>query len=153
MFIPQVGGIPGGSVLTATGFASHSNRGQPLSMASGETSWLCKGTTIGMARADRNMTPLRASVAVPGSPVSLRLLQKPYFPLGSLRAQMLYPQSEGESPTPDAVLEEHLGAVQLGYLSSRYGSIHVTRNWQDELSLGEQQVWLLYPVLCHRFGA
>lgn len=77
----------------------------------------------------------------------LSRLQKPYLPLGSLRAQMLYPQSEDESLANNSVLEDILGEVQLGYLSDRYGGLDATRDWQDELSLGEQQVCCF---LCRR---
>ncbi|CAM9735596.1 unnamed protein product [Sphacelaria rigidula] len=65
--------------------------------------------------------------------------QKPYLPLGSLKAQMLYPTSEDWSLATDSALESILENVQLGYLSKRYGGLKQTRDWQDELSLGEQQ--------------
>lgn len=69
-------------------------------------------------------------------------IQKPYLPLGSLRAQMLYPRSEDEALSTPATLEGFLEQVQLGYLCSRFGGLGATRDWQDELSLGEQQVCL-----------
>eukprot|EP00903_Cladosiphon_okamuranus_P008953 g8567.t2 len=65
--------------------------------------------------------------------------QKPYLPLGSLRAQMLYPRSEDEGLLTEPTLEGILEEVQLGYLSSRFGGLGTNRDWQDELSLGEQQ--------------
>lgn len=68
------------------------------------------------------------------------LSQKPYLPLGSLRTQMLYPRSEDELPAPpSSLLEGILERVQLGYLCGRSGGLEETRDWQDELSLGEQQ--------------
>lgn len=70
----------------------------------------------------------------------LRLPQKPYLPLGSLRAQMLYPHSEDEVMLTTASMEGILEQVQLGYLCSRSGGLGAVRDWQDELSLGEQQV-------------
>lgn len=49
----------------------------------------------------------------------------------------------------DSALEGILEDVQLGYLSKRYGDLDQTRDWQDELSLGEQQVrFLLYAFCC-----
>lgn len=66
--------------------------------------------------------------------------QKPYLPLGSLRAQMTYPRSEVDAGTSPLVLEDILERVQLGYLSERCGGLDTIRDWQDELSLGEQQV-------------
>ncbi|CAN0130773.1 unnamed protein product [Ectocarpus sp. 6 AP-2014] len=65
--------------------------------------------------------------------------QKPYLPLGSLRAQMLYPHSEDEVMLTPASMEGILEQVQLGYLCSRSGGLGAVRDWQDELSLGEQQ--------------
>lgn len=53
---------------------------------------------------------------------------------------MLYPTSEDWSLATDSALESILENVQLGYLSKRYGGLKQTRDWQDELSLGEQQV-------------
>lgn len=53
---------------------------------------------------------------------------------------MLYPRSEDESMASPASLEGVLEQVQLGYLCSRTGGLGATRDWQDELSLGEQQV-------------
>lgn len=76
--------------------------------------------------------------------------QKPYFPLGSLRAQMLYPKSEDERYLTDSALESVLEEVQLGYLSGRYGGLDARRDWKDELSIGEQQVCVR---TCGRGGA
>lgn len=70
---------------------------------------------------------------------SMFIPQKPYLPLGSLKAQMIYPMSEDWSLLDDSALEGILEDVQLGYLSKRYGDLDQTRDWQDELSLGEQQ--------------
>lgn len=54
---------------------------------------------------------------------------------------MLYPQSqEDELAATSASLESILEDVQLGYLCKRCGGLGSTRDWQDELSLGEQQV-------------
>lgn len=76
----------------------------------------------------------------PRSPYTDHHPQKPYLPLGSLRAQMLYPRSEDEALSTPATLEGILEQVQLGYLCSRFGGLGANRDWQDELSLGEQQV-------------
>lgn len=53
---------------------------------------------------------------------------------------MLYPTSEDESLATNSALEGILEEVQLGHLSARYGGLAETRDWQGELSLGEQQV-------------
>lgn len=56
---------------------------------------------------------------------------------------MLYPRSEDEGLWTEAALEGILEEVQLGYLCSRFGGLGANRDWQDELSLGEQQVSFL----------
>lgn len=67
--------------------------------------------------------------------------QKPYLTLGSLRAQMVYPRPAHDLSTSPTLLETILEHVQLNYLSKRLGGLETTRDWQDELSLGEQQVY------------
>lgn len=52
---------------------------------------------------------------------------------------MLYPSTDVVRQT-SAFLEGVLDQVQLGYISARTGGLDTTRDWQDELSLGEQQV-------------
>ena len=52
---------------------------------------------------------------------------------------MLYPLSEDEGVRSPSTLEGILEQVQLGYLCSRFGGLGANRDWQDELSLGEQQ--------------
>lgn len=59
---------------------------------------------------------------------------------------MIYPRSEDWSLLADSALEAILEHVQLGYLSKRYGGLDQTRDWQDELSLGEQQVRFVLHV-------
>lgn len=52
----------------------------------------------------------------------------------------------------DGAIEAVLEEVKLGYLSSRYGGTRLSRNWQDELSLGEQQVLRLgLRGTCHGY--
>lgn len=83
--------------------------------------------------------------------------QRPYTCLGTLRDQIIYPLSckeaekralqsikEGqESINPedllDAQLETILGNVKLLYLLEREGGWDASQNWEDILSLGEQQ--------------
>lgn len=84
--------------------------------------------------------PARHAPPPPAAPRPADFPQKPYLPLGSLRAQMLYPHSEDEVMLTPASMEGILEQVQLGYLCSRSGGLGAVRDWQDELSLGEQQV-------------
>jgi len=66
------------------------------------------------------------------------LPQKPYMPLGSLRAQLLYP---GDGPAHgDRELYEVLGLLGLGGLPERFeGGLDAVEDWARTLSLGEQQ--------------
>nr|XP_043630919.1 ABC transporter D family member 1-like [Erigeron canadensis] len=87
----------------------------------------------------------------------LYILQKPYTCLGTLRDQIIYPLShdqaekralslnrEGQNDGVDAnILDVHLRTilenVKLSYLFEREGSWEASQNWEDILSLGEQQ--------------
>ncbi len=64
----------------------------------------------------------------------LFLPQKPYIPLGSLRAALLYPyKPEGVT---DAQVKEALATVGLGNLADE---LDAEDNWSQRLSVGEQQ--------------
>lgn len=67
----------------------------------------------------------------------LFLPQRPYMILGSLREQLLYPNSKLEAT--DAELEDVLKQVNLPDLAHRAGGLDTILNWSDMLSLGEQQ--------------
>ncbi|MFN3889127.1 MAG: ABC transporter ATP-binding protein/permease [Beijerinckiaceae bacterium] len=60
--------------------------------------------------------------------------QRPYFPLGTLRAALLYPNSEREEP--QARIEDALTRCGLAHLIPRLDS---EENWSAVLSGGEQQ--------------
>ncbi|MDC7701808.1 ABC transporter ATP-binding protein/permease [Vogesella indigofera] len=62
----------------------------------------------------------------------LFLSQKPYLPLGSLRAALCYPHPA----TGNEAVSEALEAVHLGHLQSR---LDEEADWSHILSLGEQQ--------------
>jgi putative ATP-binding cassette transporter len=67
----------------------------------------------------------------------LFLPQYPYLPLGDLRSQLLYPNTERE--ISDAELLQWLEAVNLPTLAQRFGGMAVERDWGKLLSVGEQQ--------------
>ncbi|MEL6581001.1 MAG: ABC transporter ATP-binding protein/permease, partial [Cyanobacteria bacterium J06621_12] len=67
----------------------------------------------------------------------LFLPQKPYMILGTLRQQLLYPQTD--SHVADEQLEQALQEVNLGNLVEKVGGLDVELGWSDVLSLGEQQ--------------
>ena len=62
----------------------------------------------------------------------LFLSQKPYLPLGSLRAGLFYP----ETPNEQADLAPILAHVQLGHLIKQLDTVD---DWSRNLSVGEQQ--------------
>ncbi|MGB6176143.1 MAG: ABC transporter ATP-binding protein/permease [Methylocella sp.] len=74
------------------------------------------------------------AVTLPGEAKILLLPQRPYIPIGPLRAAVTYPAN------PDrydgAAILEALRAAQLGDLA---GELDVEDNWQQRLSGGEQQ--------------
>jgi putative ATP-binding cassette transporter len=65
------------------------------------------------------------------------LPQRPYILLGSLRDQLLYPRNQRN--IAEAELRGILNTVNLADLPERAGGFDVELNWEDVLSLGEQQ--------------
>ncbi|MBO1347340.1 MAG: ABC transporter ATP-binding protein/permease [Hormoscilla sp. GUM202] len=67
----------------------------------------------------------------------LFLPQRPYMILGTLRDQLLYPQTD--RTLPDVELQAVLERVNLADLAERLGGFDTELDWDDVLSLGEQQ--------------
>ncbi|MDL2339254.1 MAG: ABC transporter ATP-binding protein/permease [Pseudomonadota bacterium] len=67
----------------------------------------------------------------------LFLPQHPYQPLGDLRCQLLYPQTERD--ISDAELLLWLDKVNLPALADRVGGLGAELDWAKVLSVGEQQ--------------
>ncbi len=67
----------------------------------------------------------------------LFLPQKPYMLLGTLRNQLTYPHDSLD--ISDAELYKILQEVNLPDLADRFGGFDVEKDWEDVLSLGEQQ--------------
>ena len=67
----------------------------------------------------------------------LFLPQRPYMILGSLREQLLYPKINQEFN--DSKLRKILEVVNLADLPDRLGGFDVELQWENVLSLGEQQ--------------
>jgi putative ATP-binding cassette transporter len=67
----------------------------------------------------------------------LFLPQKPYMILGSLRQQLMYPNSKSE--IDDRQLLQLLEQVNLAHLMIRYNTLDRVEDWSNVLSLGEQQ--------------
>ncbi len=67
----------------------------------------------------------------------LFLPQRPYMVLGTLRDQLLYPNTYLE--VEDEHLKQVLEQVNLAGLDERFGGFDAEQDWADVLSLGEQQ--------------
>lgn len=83
------------------------------------------------------------TVRAPLGPDALFLPQRPYLPLGSLRAALAYPETTAD----DAALREALRAAQLGHLEQRLDD---EADWTQVLSGGEQQRLAFARVLLKR---
>jgi putative ATP-binding cassette transporter len=84
------------------------------------------------------------SIAVPAKATLMMLPQRPYFPVGSLKAAIVYP-AEAAAYRPDQV-SDVLIAVGLPQLASR---LEEEGHWNRVLSLGEQQRLGLARALLH----
>lgn len=106
----------------------------------------------------------------------LLCLQRPYMTLGSLRDQVIYPDTQEEqrkkgisdqvthtcdlhspvwgldisSPSISCVqvLKEYLSNVQLSHILDREGSWDVVQDWMDVLSGGEKQRMAVRRIQC-----
>jgi len=85
------------------------------------------------------------SIAVPANASLMMLPQRPYFPIGSLHAAIVYP-GETESFNPDRV-RDVLAMVGLPQLGPR---LEEEGHWNRMLSLGEQQRLGLARALLHK---
>ena len=74
--------------------------------------------------------------------------QRPYMTLGTLREQLIYPNPQAE--LDDTELQAALERVNLPDLAARCGGLTATRNWSEELSLGEQQRLAFARILLDR---
>jgi putative ATP-binding cassette transporter len=84
-------------------------------------------------------------VALPDGAKVLFLPQKPYIPIGTLRAAVSYPAAD--DTFTDAAIHEVLQAVNLHHLPER---LDEAQNWTMQLSGGEQQRLAIARALLHR---
>ncbi len=78
----------------------------------------------------------------------LFLPQKPYMILGSLRSQLSYPYDDLKTLEPE--LNAALYAVNLADLAERSGGFDVEKDWDEVLSLGEQQRLAFARIIIHQ---
>ena len=78
----------------------------------------------------------------------LFLPQKPYMILGTLRSQLIYPHDSLD--VDDHQLEDALKNVNLADLAEQSGGFDVEKDWQEVLSLGEQQRLAFARVLINQ---
>ena len=85
------------------------------------------------------------SIAIPAQARLMMLPQRPYFPVGTLRAAIAYP-AEASAFSPEQV-GETLSAVGLPKLALR---LDEDAHWNRTLSLGEQQRLGIARALLHK---
>ncbi len=81
--------------------------------------------------------------------------QKPYLPLGTLREQVIYPESRqafARKNLPDSYLDDLMLKVSLGYLVEREGGWDSAADWSSVLSGGEKQRVAFARLLYHGPG-
>jgi putative ATP-binding cassette transporter len=132
--------LPNGTPLvTADGFSIRSGERTLLTGPSGSG----KSTLF---RAIAGIWPFGAgSIAIPSQATLMMLPQRPYFPVGSLKAAIVYP-AEATAFSPEQV-GATLGAVGLPKLASR---LDEDAHWNRTLSLGEQQRLGIARALLHK---
>jgi putative ATP-binding cassette transporter len=86
----------------------------------------------------------QGSIAVPAEARLMMLPQRPYFPIGTLKAAIVYPAEAGSFAAEQ--VREALAAVGLAKLESQ---LDEEEHWNRMLSLGEQQRLGLARALLH----
>ncbi|HEX2828022.1 MAG TPA: ABC transporter ATP-binding protein/permease [Burkholderiales bacterium] len=126
--LPAKDGVPGRVILS----------GEWLALKPGEKVVLTGPSGSGKSTLFRMLAGIwpfgTSRVKVPEGAKLLFLPQKPYIPIGSLRAAVTYPAASGVFSDED--VRDALNAVALGALADK---LDEERNWSLTLSGGEQQ--------------
>ena len=85
------------------------------------------------------------TISIPANATLMMLPQRPYFPIGALKAAIVYPSSPDAFSS--ALVEQALTAVGLPQLASRLSE---EAHWNRMLSLGEQQRLGMARALLHQ---
>jgi putative ATP-binding cassette transporter len=129
---------PDGQVLT---------RGLDLSVGAGQALLIRGPSGAGkttLLRTLAGLWPFSSGMAErPANSRTLFLSQKPYLPVGSLRAALAYPGTAID----DAAAQRILPLVQLGHLAAQ---LDLEQDWSQVLSPGEQQRLAFGRVLANR---
>ena len=109
-----------------------------LELVAGEMSLLTGRSGMGKSTLLRALAGIwphaEGRIAVPPGARLMVLPQRPYLPQGSLREAIIYPYPS--APTDDARIADLLRRIGLSALVDR---LDEETNWQQRLSLGEQQ--------------
>ena len=97
----------------------------------------------GVARVIAGLWPVfRGLVSKPKRADIFYIPQRPYLPMGTLRDQIIYPDSHADmvgKDISDQDLEAILKIVRLEYIPSREGDWETKKEWKDVFSGGEKQ--------------
>jgi putative ATP-binding cassette transporter len=131
--------LPNGTPqVTADGFSIHCNERTLVTGPSGAG----KSTLF---RAIAGIWPFgTGAVAIPPKATLMMLPQRPYFPVGSLKAAIVYPAEAAAYSTE--LVRDALTSVGLPQLASR---LDEEAHWNRMLSLGEQQRLGIARALLH----
>ncbi|KAI9325924.1 ABC transporter transmembrane region 2-domain-containing protein [Zopfochytrium polystomum] len=79
--------------------------------------------------------------------------QRPYLSLGTLRDQVIYPDTHAEmmkKGVTDEYLREILSVVQIGSVVDTHGGFDSTKDWKDVLAGGDKQRIAMARLFYHR---